>query len=182
LNVSDANLFVSMILQRPYNVSTELKDVIKFGKVLLKTTQQISKFKKMKHMIGAKVTSEQENKQMQTQAQRRMEEIVGTLKDIPRPMLMVIRSMNLIRALSFDLGAPVNRFTLLAKSALRGIREHNHGTRLEQFHDFSEELHFNFNLRWMVFSFWLQKVCIRVLQAFHLMPKDLGIMEAYISA
>ena len=62
---------------------------------------------------------------MQLVAQTRMKDIVGILKDIPRSLVLVIRSMNLVRSINFDLGTPVNRFTLMARDALKSLATKN---------------------------------------------------------
>jgi len=119
---------------------------------------------------------------MQRQAQSRMDEIVQILKDIPRPMLMVIRSMNLLRSINSALGAPVDRFSLLAKSALRGIRENSEGTLTQKFQHVKEEVQFNVNLHLLTFKYWLEWVVLRALLFLGLAPVELGLAENFLVA
>eukprot|EP00455_Lapot_gusevi_P018794 TRINITY_DN2030_c0_g3_i1.p1 TRINITY_DN2030_c0_g3~~TRINITY_DN2030_c0_g3_i1.p1 ORF type:complete len:560 (-),score=59.09 TRINITY_DN2030_c0_g3_i1:65-1678(-) len=44
----------------------------------------------------------------------------GVMEQMPRELLLVFRNQNYIRALGHELGYPVNRFRIMARSALRG--------------------------------------------------------------
>eukprot|EP00124_Ichthyophonus_hoferi_P004265 Ihof_evm7s449 gene=Ihof_evmTU7s449 len=50
-----------------------------------------------------------------------MDSIVGMLKRMPRPLLLVLRNINIVRALNKELGVPINRFDHMARFAVRGL-------------------------------------------------------------
>ena len=52
---------------------------------------------------------------MQDMAREHFEDIMGVLKALPRPMLLVLRNINTVRAINTTLGAPVDRYFLMAK-------------------------------------------------------------------
>lgn len=66
--------------------------------------------------------SREEAAYMQNMAQEHFEDIMGVLKALPRPMLLVLRNINTVRAINTTLGAPVDRYFLMAKRwALAGV-------------------------------------------------------------
>eukprot|EP00741_Cyanophora_paradoxa_P009533 tig00001525_g9233.t1 len=48
-------------------------------------------------------------------------DFVEFLRDLPRDMLLVLRTNNFLRAINKDLGAPANRFAIMAEYSLRGL-------------------------------------------------------------
>lgn len=59
--------------------------------------------------------SREEAAYMQDMAREHFEDIMGVLKALPRPMLLVLRNINTVRAINTTLGAPVDRYFLMAK-------------------------------------------------------------------
>lgn len=51
--------------------------------------------------------------------------MMDCLESMPRELLLVLRNQNLLRSLNHQLGHPVNRFRLMAHTAVRGIRYRN---------------------------------------------------------
>ncbi|XP_075405218.1 putative aarF domain-containing protein kinase 5 isoform X2 [Tenrec ecaudatus] len=64
--------------------------------------------------------SREELAYMQEMAREHFEDIMRLLKALPRPMLLVLRNINTVRAINAALGAPVDRYFLMAKSAVSG--------------------------------------------------------------
>ncbi|XP_045142638.1 uncharacterized aarF domain-containing protein kinase 5 [Echinops telfairi] len=64
--------------------------------------------------------SREELAYMQEMAREHFEDIMRLLKALPRPMLLVLRNINTVRAINATLGAPVDRYFLMAKSAVNG--------------------------------------------------------------
>uniref|UniRef100_A0A5F8H547 AarF domain containing kinase 5 n=1 Tax=Monodelphis domestica TaxID=13616 RepID=A0A5F8H547_MONDO len=56
---------------------------------------------------------------MQEMAKEHFARIMEVLKALPRPMLLVLRNLNTVRSITMTLKAPVNRYFLMAKSAVR---------------------------------------------------------------
>lgn len=59
--------------------------------------------------------SREEAAYMQAMARNHFDDIMAVLKALPRPMLLVLRNVNTVRAINIALGAPVDRYFLMAK-------------------------------------------------------------------
>ncbi|XP_026801846.3 uncharacterized aarF domain-containing protein kinase 5 [Pangasianodon hypophthalmus] len=93
LGVKDYFLFCEMLLQRPIN---------------------------MRELGLGNILSHEETSYMRNMAAQRFDSIMEVLKALPRPMLLVFRNINTVRSINVALGAPVDRYALMAKSAVRG--------------------------------------------------------------
>ncbi|XP_068789663.1 uncharacterized aarF domain-containing protein kinase 5 isoform X2 [Struthio camelus] len=94
LGVKDYFLFCEILMQRP----------IHMGQLAL-----------------ANVLTREETAYMQDMAKHHFERIMQVLRDLPRPMLLVFRNINTVRSINVALGAPVDRYFLMAKSAVRSF-------------------------------------------------------------
>ncbi|XP_039876953.1 uncharacterized aarF domain-containing protein kinase 5 isoform X1 [Simochromis diagramma] len=93
LGVKEYFLFCEMLLQQPINM----------------------------HKLGlSNILSKEETAYMREMAIHRFESIMQVLKSMPRPMLLVFRNINTVRSINIRLGAPVDRYFVMAKSAVRG--------------------------------------------------------------
>ncbi|XP_055654860.1 LOW QUALITY PROTEIN: uncharacterized aarF domain-containing protein kinase 5 [Falco peregrinus] len=92
LGVEDYFLFCEILMQRPLPAGTLA--------------------------LGAALTRE-ERAYMQEMAAQRFERVVSVLRALPRPMLLVFRNINTVRSINAALGAPVDRYFLMARSAVR---------------------------------------------------------------
>uniref|UniRef100_H3D944 AarF domain containing kinase 5 n=1 Tax=Tetraodon nigroviridis TaxID=99883 RepID=H3D944_TETNG len=93
LGVKEYFLFCEMLLQRPIN---------------------------MRELGLSNILSREETAYMREMASQRFDSIMQVLKSMPRPMLLVFRNINTVRSINITLGAPVDRYFLMAKSAVRG--------------------------------------------------------------
>ncbi|KAG7245230.1 hypothetical protein INR49_023802 [Caranx melampygus] len=93
LGVKEYFLFCEMLLQRPIN---------------------------MRELGLSNILSREETTYMRDMAIHRFESIMQVLKSMPRPMLLVFRNINTVRSINITLGAPVDRYCVMAKSAVRG--------------------------------------------------------------
>ncbi|KAL2767382.1 putative aarF domain-containing protein kinase 5, partial [Daubentonia madagascariensis] len=93
LGVQDYLLFSEMLMQRP----------VRLGQ-----------------LWGSHLLSREEAAYMQGMAREHFEGIMAVLKALPRPMLLVLRNINTVRAINVALGTPVDRYFLMAKRAVRG--------------------------------------------------------------
>jgi aarF domain-containing kinase len=64
---------------------------------------------------GSHLLSLEEAAYMQDMARDHFENIMQVLKELPRPMLLVLRNINTVRATIAVLGNPVDRYFLMAK-------------------------------------------------------------------
>lgn len=93
LGVKDYFIFCEMLLQRPIN---------------------------MKDFSLSNILSREETSYMRDMAANHFDSIMQVLKSMPRPMLLVFRNINTVRSINISLGAPVDRYCVMAKSAVRG--------------------------------------------------------------
>ncbi|KAM6903160.1 putative aarF domain-containing protein kinase 5 isoform 1-T1 [Lycodopsis pacificus] len=93
LGVKEYFLFCEMLLQRPIN---------------------------MRELGLSNILSREETTYMREMASERFDSIMRVLKSMPRPMLLVFRNINTVRSINISLGAPVDRYFVMAKSAVRG--------------------------------------------------------------
>ncbi|PNI88720.1 ADCK5 isoform 3 [Pan troglodytes] len=64
---------------------------------------------------GSHLLSREEAAYMVDMARERFEAVMAVLRELPRPMLLVLRNINTVRAINVALGAPVDRYFLMAK-------------------------------------------------------------------
>ncbi|XP_045876735.1 uncharacterized aarF domain-containing protein kinase 5 isoform X3 [Meles meles] len=91
-----------------------VRDYLLFSEVLMQRPVRLGQLWRS-HLL-----SREEAAYMQTMAQEHFEAVMGVLKALPRPMLLVLRNVNTVRAINTALGTPVDRYFLMAKSAVRG--------------------------------------------------------------
>ncbi|XP_075583564.1 LOW QUALITY PROTEIN: putative aarF domain-containing protein kinase 5 [Pelecanus crispus] len=92
LGVQDHLLFCELLLQRPLRATrAALADAL----------------------------TREERAYMQEMAARRFPRVLAVLRALPRPMLLVFRNINTVRSIHAALGAPVDRYGLMALSAVR---------------------------------------------------------------
>eukprot|EP01135_Chromosphaera_perkinsii_P004137 Nk52_evm44s270 gene=Nk52_evmTU44s270 len=142
LGVENYLMLAGMILQRPYHGAS-----IGLGGHL--TKDDVALMKKI--------------------AQEHMDQIVVVLRQLPPQLLLIMRNINLVRSTNKELGAPVNRFVLMAKQAIRGIKEVNSASEgntsaWTSFRTWKSTLYFDFILSRVTFYSWLQNQLLRVLR------------------
>lgn len=101
------------VQMKKYSEKLGVKDYIIFAEILTQTPLRTSNFK-----LKIRLT-EEDMKRMTEFAQFRFEKIMGTLKDMPRSLLLIIRNLNTIRAICRTHGDPINRYEVLARSATK---------------------------------------------------------------
>ncbi|XP_042322181.1 uncharacterized aarF domain-containing protein kinase 5 isoform X2 [Sceloporus undulatus] len=92
VKAEDYFLFCEILLQRPIN---------------------------MAELALSNVLTREETAYMQDMAKNRFDRIMQVLKDLPRSMLLVFRNINTVRGINVALGTPVDRYYIMAKSAVR---------------------------------------------------------------
>ncbi|XP_072364085.1 uncharacterized aarF domain-containing protein kinase 5 [Scyliorhinus torazame] len=94
LGVKDYFLFCEILMQRPINMREAAFRL-------------------------ANILTGEEKAYMQNMASDHFDRIIQVLKDLPRPMLLVFRNINTVRSINVILGSPVDRYVLMARSAVR---------------------------------------------------------------
>ncbi|XP_016040659.2 uncharacterized aarF domain-containing protein kinase 5 isoform X2 [Erinaceus europaeus] len=90
-----------------------VQDYFLFSEVLMQRPVRLGQLWRS-HLLSHK-----EAAYMQDMAREHFEDIMGVLKALPRPMLLVLRNINTVRAINSTLGSPVDRYFVMGKSAVR---------------------------------------------------------------
>lgn len=84
-------------------------DYMLFSEVLMQRPVRLGQ------LWGSHLISREEAAYMQDMAREHFDGIMEVLKALPRPMLLVLRNINTVRAINSNLGTPVDRYFLMAK-------------------------------------------------------------------
>lgn len=98
---------------KKYGNELGIKDYRMFAEILTQAPLKSSEFK-LKIRL-----SDEDLKKITEFAQKRFDQIMETLKDMPRSLLLVVRNLNTIRAICRAHGDPINRYEILARSATK---------------------------------------------------------------
>ncbi|XP_034561245.1 LOW QUALITY PROTEIN: uncharacterized aarF domain-containing protein kinase 5 [Notolabrus celidotus] len=157
LGVKEYFLFSEMLLQRPIN---------------------------MRELGLSNILSREETAYMREMAMQRFGSIMQVLKSMPRPMLLVFRNINTVRSINITLGAPVDRYCVMAKSAVRGWGKiQAERTRMTRLWIFSwvrstwEGFKFELVLRWEMASMSVTRWFLSTLSFFGLVSLDAEMYE-----
>ncbi|XP_064598910.1 uncharacterized aarF domain-containing protein kinase 5-like isoform X2 [Liolophura sinensis] len=101
---------------------------------------------------------------MREMAQNHFDRIMAVLKKMPRTMILLIRNMNIIRAINREHGHPVDRYTIMAHSAISGSYQHGN-TRglLARAYSWLERCHLDYRISVEKFQMWLATTYLRLL-------------------
>ncbi|XP_038581129.1 uncharacterized aarF domain-containing protein kinase 5 isoform X3 [Micropterus salmoides] len=151
-------LFCEMLLQRPIN---------------------------MRELGLSNILSREETTYMREMASQRFDSIMQVLKSMPRPMLLVFRNINTVRSINITLGAPVDRYFVMAKSAVRGwgkIQAERTGILarlwvLRWVRTTWESLKFELALRWEMKVMSLMRSTLSLLSYFGVISLDADMYE-----
>ncbi|XP_052604104.1 uncharacterized aarF domain-containing protein kinase 5 isoform X1 [Peromyscus californicus insignis] len=91
-----------------------VQDYMLFSEVLMQRPVRLGQ------LWGSHLMTREEAVYMQDMAREHFEGIMEVLKALPRPMLLVLRNINTVRAINSTLGTPVDRYFIMAKSAVSG--------------------------------------------------------------
>ncbi|XP_032704200.1 uncharacterized aarF domain-containing protein kinase 5 isoform X2 [Lontra canadensis] len=156
-----------------------VRDYLLFSEVLMQRPVRLGQLWRS-HLL-----SREEAAYMQTMAQERFEAVMGVLKALPRPMLLVLRNVNTVRAINTALGTPVDRYFLMAKSAVRGwsrlagaAYQSVYGASvLRHIKVIWEMFKFEVALRLETLSMQLNALLIRLLVQLGLLPETQGLSQ-----
>lgn len=144
LGVRDYMLYAEMLMQRPVDSGgiSALKNVL----------------------------SSDELEYMQKMAANRFDQINEILQDLPRAMLLIIRNVNTIRAITKDHGNVVDRYTLMARSATRGAFVSPNASFSQWLRGHWEQFYFDYSLKKEAVKMWVFKKVLYVLYLFGRVP------------
>nr|DBA23930.1 TPA: hypothetical protein GDO54_011642 [Pyxicephalus adspersus] len=152
LGVKDYFLFCEILLQRPLSLTGTLGNAL----------------------------TREETQYMQDMAKEHFDDIMRVLRALPRPMLLVFRNLNTVRALNIGLGAPADRYLLMARSAVRAWRrlaKQNSSGITRWVSVMWEHLKFEVALRWESFIQHFTFFVIRLLIHFDFLTENEQIRQ-----
>ncbi|XP_076062663.1 putative aarF domain-containing protein kinase 5 isoform X2 [Oratosquilla oratoria] len=129
-----------------------VKDYLLFAEMLMQRPIQLGGFGK----LATAITTE-ELEYMQEMAAKKFDQITVTLREIPREMLLVIRNINTIRAITKDHGGLVDRYTLMARSATRGAFVSPDAALTTRLLGYWQQFTFDMSLRKEAIKMWVLK-------------------------
>ncbi|XP_040847556.1 uncharacterized aarF domain-containing protein kinase 5 [Ochotona curzoniae] len=148
-----------------------VQDYLLFAEVLMQRPVRLGQ------LWASHLLSRQEAAYMQAMAQEHFERIMAVLRALPRPMLLVLRNINTVRAIHTALGSPVDRYFLMAKSAVQAwsrlasnTSQGLHGSLLRNIKVLWAVLKFEVALRLETLAMRLTTLVIRALVHLGLMP------------
>ncbi|XP_036904779.1 uncharacterized aarF domain-containing protein kinase 5 isoform X2 [Sturnira hondurensis] len=156
-----------------------VEDYFLFSEVLMQRPVRL------RQLWRSHLLSREEAAYMQAMAREHFEDIMAVLKALPRSMLLVLRNINTVRAINTALGAPVDRYFLMAKSAVRGwsrllgtAQPSVYGASLlRHLRVVWEMFKFEVALRLETLSMRLTALLVRALVHLGLMPQTEGLYE-----
>ncbi|XP_033616711.1 uncharacterized aarF domain-containing protein kinase 5 isoform X2 [Fukomys damarensis] len=99
---------------KAHSAALGVQDYMLFSEVLMQRPVRLEQ------LWSSHLLSHEETAYMQDMARDHFESVMQVIKAMPRPMLLVLRNINTVRAINVALGTPVDRYFLMAKSAVRG--------------------------------------------------------------
>ncbi|XP_038616601.1 uncharacterized aarF domain-containing protein kinase 5 isoform X4 [Tachyglossus aculeatus] len=158
LGVEDYFLFCEILMQRPIH---------------------------MGQLWRTSLLSAEEAAYMQEMAKEHFARIMDVLRALPRPMLLIFRNLNTVRSINVTLGTPVDRYFLMAKSAVKGWsrlageRSHGllHSSILRWLKVAWESIKFELALRLEILYMRVTAMGIRLLASLGLIAQPEGLYE-----
>jgi len=98
-------------------------------------------------------------------------------RNMPKEMLLISRTDNILRSLNRELGAKVNRFSIMARCAARGAsldRQENLHSLTQKLSFWKGQLYFEFRLFVIAVQTWVASVFISLFGA-RTVSKSIGI-------
>ncbi|XP_074644824.1 putative aarF domain-containing protein kinase 5 isoform X2 [Tubulanus polymorphus] len=152
LGVDDYHIFAEVIVQRPIKRDT------------LRLPSQMT---------------DEDLKYMRTAVQHHFDEIVVVLRDMPKPMLLFIRNLNTIRAINRTHGHPVDRYSIMAKTAISGMfREKVSPSLVDYMKCCYESQIYDLKVKMENLRMWLGLFYIRILVWFGRIPDLTQVMQS----
>ncbi|XP_045193467.2 uncharacterized aarF domain-containing protein kinase 5-like isoform X1 [Mercenaria mercenaria] len=150
LGVKDYQIFASLVRQGPVKF-TKAPPLFRHKPVDMKAFRKLSK-------------------QMQTEMKEDFEilhdRIFKVMRDMPSSLLLIFRNMNTVRAILREHGNPVDRYGIMAKSAITGTyrKEAENITVISQAQAWWERVVFDYRVKAESWKLWLAFLYLRLLQ------------------
>lgn len=113
------------------------------------------------------------------------DDVVHILRVLPISMLLVFRNINIVRSINRELGTPVNRFNIMARSAIEGagISTDPHSwTWRARLSSWLEAKAFDCRLHLWSLHTWCTVKYIQVLRLMGWLPEEAQVLEEFMLA
>ncbi|XP_066148999.1 uncharacterized aarF domain-containing protein kinase 5 [Euwallacea fornicatus] len=155
-----------------YSKVLGVNDYIMFAEILTQAPLRSTGFK-----LKAAMTKQEETV-MRKLAGDRFDQIVECLQQMPRSLLLVVRNLNTIRAISYDHGCPIDRYSVLARMAAKTAFEDADKKALKRkIIVFLKKLWFEVNLLIAKMLIYWRTLLLRILCITGLAPDINAFME-----
>lgn len=154
-----------------YSKILGVDDYIMFAEILTQTPLRGLNFK-----LKAKLSQEEE-KYMKKAAGEKFDQIVVCLQQMPRTLLLVVRNLNTIRAISYDHGCPIDRYVVLARMATKAAFEAESPSLTRKIISIPNKLWFEIALLITRFVSYWKMVCWHIIYKFGIAPDIKALME-----
>jgi len=114
-------------------------------------------------------------------AMERMKELNVLMKTMPRHLLLILRNNNLLRSINMELGAPVNRFSIMARYAAKGLNSKEDKKRnkvIQWVSRVKEKVHLEVLLKGYEIYYSLTAMLVRILLRLGLINPEKEIKKA----
>lgn len=134
---------------RQFSEELGVKDYEQLAEILTQRPLRMSKY-----VINVTLTQE-ELRYMTEVARQRFDKIMDVLRAMPKNILLVIRNINTIRAIAKEHGDPVDRYTVMARSATQGAFKYEGAGLVQKVAGLREQCSFEINLwyNWVKYLF-----------------------------
>ncbi|XP_067015798.2 uncharacterized aarF domain-containing protein kinase 5 isoform X2 [Anabrus simplex] len=144
---------------KQYSTELGVTDYERLAEILTQRPFRDSNF-----VLKTKLT-EQDMEYMTQVARQRFDTIMDALRAMPRCLILVVRNINTIRAIAREHGDPIDRYTVMARSATQGAFVSDKSGLREKVAGLRERLYFEFRLWLDSTKYWLIRCFFKVLTA-----------------
>ncbi|XP_074027969.1 aarF domain containing kinase 5 isoform X3 [Leptinotarsa decemlineata] len=151
------------IAMKKYSSKLGVENYELFAEILTQAPLKTSGFK-----LRSKL-SEKDLQIMTDFAKNKFDNVMCCLQAMPRALLLVIRNLNTIRAISHDHGNPIDRYSVLARTATKSIYT-KYNSITNRILNFPLQFYFEFVLSMKRIGMWCRKKTLKILNRLGMVP------------
>ncbi|CAK9292586.1 unnamed protein product [Gordionus sp. m RMFG-2023] len=181
-----------------YSNRLGVKDYVSFAEILLQ--RPLRSFRSLDNLNKGKMSSSSslftdklsssDLELIKIITKNHFDKIMSILKDMPKQMLLIMRNMNTIRAITLEHGDLVNRYIIMAKKAIKGslsydlTKDSNSSNNILTRYTrcicyFLRHSLFEYYLKREIFNQWAYITYVKVLVFLRLMPPQIADLVLY---
>ncbi|XP_045462368.1 uncharacterized aarF domain-containing protein kinase 5 [Harmonia axyridis] len=172
-----AHMWKAMVLNnrsemQKYSAILGVEDYQIFAEILAQAPLKTNNFR-----LKPKLT-EEDMKVITDFARKRFDSIMCCLQTMPSSLLLVLRNLNTIRAICHDHGNPIDRYSVLARAAMKST--HNSYNLIKQVSHLPVWTYYEFKLITNRFTMWLKQIVMKMLVHMGLAPDIQKLMKDFM--